>query len=201
VDAEDNVYVTDTDNDRIQKFTSEGTFITGCDFESPFGVTVGTDGNIYVVAGKAIYKFAPDGTPITNWDSGADSETYPIDIAVAGSNAYVVYIGLNSGIRRFTSEGVFIESWGGKGRGDGYGQFSDPWGIAADVKGNVYIADTGNHRIQAFTPDGTFITSWGSYGNGDGQFYRAADVAIDTNGGIYVADYDGERIQKFHVGK
>lgn len=41
--------------------------------------------------------------------------------------------------------------WGSRGAGDG--QFYNPYGIAVDVGGNVYVADAGNHRIQKFGPN------------------------------------------------
>jgi len=69
------------------------------------------------------------------------------------------------------------------------------WG--SNGKGNVYVADTGNHRIQKFTPDGTFVTKWGSQGRGDGQFKKPFGVAVDSSGNVYVADTNNHRIQKF----
>ncbi|MFF5993843.1 S-layer homology domain-containing protein [Lysinibacillus sp. KU-BSD001] len=77
------------------------------------------------------------------------------------------------------------------------GQFREPYGIAVDAGGNVYIADTNNHRIQKFTSDGTFIKKWGSYGSNDGQFNTPTGIAVDAGGNVYVADYYNDRIQKF----
>ncbi len=69
--------------------------------------------------------------------------------------------------------------------------------MATDAAGNVYAADTSNHRIQKFTGSGTFLTQWGSYGNGDGQFRQPHGVAVDASGDVYVADTGNHRIQKF----
>ena len=44
----------------------------------------------------------------------------------------------------------------------GQGQFSPPRGITVDSQGNVFVADSDNHRIQKFSNDGTFLTAWGS---------------------------------------
>jgi len=66
-----------------------------------------------------------------------------------------------------------------------------------DSSGNVYVADTGNHRIQKFNASGEFLAKWGSEGTGDGQFDCPYGVAVDSNGNVYVADMGNDRIQKF----
>jgi DNA-binding beta-propeller fold protein YncE len=76
-----------------------------------------------------------------------------------------------------------------------------PWGIAIDPKGNVYIVDSRNHRVQKFYSYGGFIAEWGRYGNGPGEFAYPIGIAIDDQGYIYVADSGNNRIQKFWVNK
>jgi DNA-binding beta-propeller fold protein YncE len=90
---------------------------------------------------------------------------------------------------------AFITKWGNSTDGDG--EFSNPQGVATDSSGNVYVADTWNHRIQKFDPSGGFITKWGNPGSGDGQFISPLGVAIDHSGNVYVADSGNNRIQKF----
>ena len=92
--------------------------------------------------------------------------SYPQDIAIGPDGS--VYIA-DSGfcrIQKFTQDGQFITRWGRQGTGDGefsvargYWQElpSGPNGIAIDNNGNVYVADTYNHRIQKFTSDGVFL--------------------------------------------
>jgi DNA-binding beta-propeller fold protein YncE len=89
----------------------------------------------------------------------------------------------------------FLTTWGSEG--DGEGQFRNPQGIAVDSAGNVYVADTNNHRIQKFSPSGTLLATWGSAGSGDGQFQGPQGIAIDSAGNVYVADTQNHRIQKF----
>jgi DNA-binding beta-propeller fold protein YncE len=76
-------------------------------------------------------------------------------------------------------------------------QFDGPDGVAIDSSGNVFVADTSNHRIQKFTNTGKFIRKWGSLGSGNGQFNFPAGVAIDSSGNVFVADLGNDRIQKF----
>ncbi|MEK7353203.1 MAG: hypothetical protein AABZ77_01690, partial [Chloroflexota bacterium] len=89
----------------------------------------------------------------------------------------------------------FLRQWGSSGSGNG--QFNSPLGVAVDSAGNVYVADSGNHRIQKFTSSGQFITKWGASGSLDGQFNSPNGVAVDSAGNVYVADTFNNRIQKF----
>ena len=94
---------------------------------------------------------------------------------------YVVDMG-NHRVQKFdTSTNVLpqlLTKWGGSAEAghassplsQEAGQLRSPWGIALDAAGDVYVTDTGNHRIEKFDKEGNFITQWGGYGNGDGQF-------------------------------
>ncbi len=86
--------------------------------------------------------------------------------------------------------------WGPEGSDNG--QFVLPKAIALDCNGNVYVADTFNHRIQKFDNDGTFLTTWGSEGFGDGQFNWPEGIATDHYGNVFVTDTNNNRIQKFN---
>ena len=77
----------------------------------------------------------------------------------------------------------------------------EPTAIALDGSANLYVVDSGHHRIVKFDPGGTFVTSWGSYGEGDGQFVfkvggEFGAIAVDSQNEIFVADYTG-RVQVF----
>ncbi|HXG75951.1 MAG TPA: 6-bladed beta-propeller [Gaiellaceae bacterium] len=88
--------------------------------------------------------------------------------------------------------------WGTSGAGNG--QFRNPFGIATDRAGAVYVADTDNNRVQVFSASGAFQRKWGSTGSADGQFLSAQDVAVDAQGGVWVADYRNDRVQRFSAG-
>jgi DNA-binding beta-propeller fold protein YncE len=82
------------------------------------------------------------------------------------------------------------------GKGIAPGQFGHPRGIAADNRGNIFIADTENSRIQKFSATGAFVSSIGTKGAGYGQFGEPDGIAIDPAGNIYVAEAFNHRVQK-----
>lgn len=88
-----------------------------------------------------------------------------------------------------------VGKWGKDGSGNG--QFTAAKGIAVDKAGNVYVADTDNHRVQVFSKAGAFLRKWGSQGDGNGQFEIAEDVEIAPNGTVWVADQQNVRLQAF----
>jgi phosphohistidine swiveling domain-containing protein len=170
IDSQNNVYVADSyisdspHNNRIQKFTSDGTFITtwGSDgsengeFNFTQGIAIDSQNNVYVADSwnDRIQKFTSDGTFITTWGSyGSENEEFgiPSSIAIDSSgNVYVAESG-NNRIQKFTSDGTFITTWGSAGSENG--EFDYPQGIAIDSQNNVYVADTENNRIQVFSPN------------------------------------------------
>ena len=66
----------------------------------------------------------------------------------------------------------FLGGWGEQGSGEG--QFESPAGIAADVNGDVYVADSFNNRIEVFGPCHELVATWGASGSGDGQLDLSA---------------------------
>lgn len=84
--------------------------------------------------------------------------------------------------------------------GTGNGQFNDPRDIAVGPLGNLYVADTDNHRVQVLDPSGNFVRSIGSYGSLQGLFNTPQGIGIDASGLIYVADTLNHRVQVFNGG-
>src|SRR3954469_4479085 len=77
------------------------------------------------------------------------------------------------------------------------GRLNLPYDVAPDALGNLYVADTHNHRIQEFSPTGKLIRKWGSLGSGSGQFNQPRGIAVDPFGNVWVADHENHRVQKF----
>ncbi len=121
----------------------------------------------------------------------------------SGGNLYVADSGSNR-IMKFSPEGEFLLSWGG--RGNDRGKFNKPMGIAVDDDGNILVTDNQQSRVQKFNPDGEFIDMWGSHVNAGGDFHVPRGIAVDGDRNIYVTDgYPGHpkappRVQKFTPG-
>ena len=73
--------------------------------------------------------------------------------------------------------------------------FYMPSDIAFDSQGNVYILDSGNHRIQKFKADGRYIATIGSKGQGPAEFYFPLSIDVDSKGYLYISDPGNQRIQ------
>jgi hypothetical protein len=196
VDSAGNVYVADYDNHAIRKVTPGGVVTT--------------------LAGLAGIGGSADGT------GSAARFIYPEGVAAdSAANGYVADTG-NSTIRKVTPGGAVTTLAGlaGKwGSADGTGsaaRFYQPFGVAVDSAGTVYVADTYNHTIRKVTPGGVVTTLAGNasivdqggfpiggYADGTGgaaRFYRPNGVAVDSAGNVYVADTDNNTIRKVTPG-
>ena len=88
-------------------------------------------------------------------------------------------------------------------------RFNQPWGVAVDNAGNLYVADTLNHSIRKIAPGGVVTTfaggGSGSPGFADGPatsalFSRPTGVAVDAAGNVFVADYNNHLIRQVSGG-
>jgi tripartite motif-containing protein 71 len=128
-----NVYLVDRDSNRVQKFDSNGNFITkwGSEdgqFQLLNGIAIDSAGNVYVAdtGNNRVQKFDSNGNFITKFGSMC---------------------------QLFASEqNGCIDPDGAGPLSLGDGQFMLPQGITVDASGKVYVADTGNSRIQVFSP-------------------------------------------------
>jgi sugar lactone lactonase YvrE len=205
------VYVADSNNNRIQKFTSDGAFLakwgtfgTGDgQFKGAEGVAPDAAGNVYVAdfGNQRVQEFTANGAFIRKWGtqgSGDGQFFSPRGVAVDGAGNVLVLEFAGNRVQKFTPAGQFLGKWGSNGTRDG--QFVAPTGIAIDGSGNVYVADRGNNRVQRFNSAGQFLGKWGSRGTGLGQFGSPNDVAIAPNGNVLVSDFDNNRVQEFTPG-
>ena len=186
-DGSGNLYIADTNNHRIRK--------------------VNAAGNIFTVAGTGQFGYSGDGGP------AAEARlTQPRGLAVDGSgNLYIADAG-NHRIRKVDASGVITTAagtgaYGYSGDGDtaAAARLNNPWDVAADGSGNIYIADSGNQRIRKVDAAGNISTVAGTgdqaYGGDGGPAVEAqlawpASVAVDEAGNLYIADSENHRVRK-----
>ena len=123
-------------------------------------------------------------------------------------NVFVTDAGESNRVRKISPEGQVTTLAGGReGFADGAGaaaSFHTPSALALDDEGNLYVADTGNHRVRKVTKEGLVTTLAGSGGPGhaDGPalagalFDTPCAVAVDKEGNLYVADTGNNRLRK-----
>ncbi|HKP53407.1 MAG TPA: flippase activity-associated protein Agl23 [Chloroflexia bacterium] len=141
----------------------------------------------------------------------------PRGIATAPDGSFYVVDTANMRIQKFNAQGVFQKIIAGVA-GEAEGQFKPrdpqapgdgPGGIAVDKQGNLYVADTWNHRVQKFDATGKFVKSWGGFialsdqaTNADdpannSKFYGPRGVAVGPDGNVYVTDTGNKRVSIF----
>ncbi len=210
-DAVGNLYVADRFNKTIRRISPTGLVSTlagggGGDgrgalagFTEPYGVAVDASGNIYVADNSrfTIRKISQSGVVTTLAGSAGVPGTvdgvgaaarfyYPNSVAVDGAGNVFVSEASNT-IRRISPAGVVTTlagSAGASGFADGTGsaaRFSNPFGIATDATGNVYVADQSNHAIRIVAPSGVVST----YATGLGS---PTSVAVDGVGNVFALD-------------
>jgi len=205
IDKAGNVFMVDTGNYRIKKFDSKGRLLTQWGsagegegkFVNPWTIKVNGSGVVYVrdwgAKDRRIQKFTSAGQLIGAWRSEALSAGSLGGFALdSHGNLFVVEYAAGQ-VAKFTPDGKLVTRWGGKGDGDG--EFAQPYGLAVDASDNVYVADTQNHRVQKFDSTGKFLTKWGSFGEDEGLFVMPVDIAVSPSGDVYVASRGA--IQRF----
>jgi sugar lactone lactonase YvrE len=188
VDAAGNLYIADSNNNRIRRVTADGTIST--------------------VAGNGTAGFSGDGGPATN-----ASLHQPQRVAADTNGNLYVADWWNHRIRRVDPNGT-ISTVAGNGTsgysGDGGSATSAslqyPMGVAVDAAGNLYIADSRNNRIRRVTANGVISTVAGNGiagFSGDGGPAASASlntypngVAVGSAGDLYIADTGNNRVRK-----
>jgi DNA-binding beta-propeller fold protein YncE len=171
-DADGNYYVAQyAEYDRVQKFSPDRKFLLSLgehghelgQFNRPQKIVIDRSGLVWVTdaCNHRVQVFDTRGSQaklVKCWGEQGNAPgqlNYPYDIlldsaALAGQADGYVYLCEygNHRVQKFTTEGQFVGSFGKNGRRDG--ELDQPWGIARDSKGRMYVLDTYNHRVQRF---------------------------------------------------
>jgi trimeric autotransporter adhesin len=188
---------------------------TDAQLNNPIKLSVDEAGTIYIADSnnRRIRSVAADGIMHTVAGNGGAGGTdfSPRYVVSDAANVYVAPI--TGGIVQRVNEDGSLTTVAGNGdygfSGDSApsvdASLSNPTGLALDRDGNLYIADSGNHRVRRVTPDGLITTVAGSgfsgFSGDDAAAFAAelnfpTAVAIDDDGNLYIADTGNQRVRK-----
>ncbi len=211
VDAAGNLYIADAGDNRVRQISANGiiTSPAGTGFPTvdalnlPYGVTVDPSGNIYVadLGNNRVRRISAAGVLSV---SAAGLRSPRNVVSDAAGNIYISEF-TGHRISRLNLDGsiTVIAGTGTAGSlGDGgsalVARLNSPAGLAFDRAGNLYVADSGNHRIRRISAGGIITTFLGTgiAGTGAAELNTPSGVAIDAFGTLYVADSGNQRIRK-----
>jgi hypothetical protein len=198
VDGAGNIYIADTRNNRIRKVTA-------------------STGIISTYAGTGAKGFGGDNGPAT-----AALLNQPTGVAIDASGNLFIADQLNNRVRKVTPAGTITTVVGngqnafykGEGGPATSAQICNPYSVAVDGSGNLYVSDTGNHAVRKVsggiitTFAGTGVSLCGQAGgySGDGGAAKSAKlnnpngIAVDVSGNVYIADLYNNRVRKVSGG-
>lgn len=176
---------------------------------------VGLDGTIQTVAGQGASSsfLAPDRN---NMAATRAHLLWPEGVVGDPDGGFYIADTLGHLVRHVTAAGQIstiagktpvanATSFSGDGGPGTKAQLSFPTGLAVDSHGNLFIADTENHRIRKLGPDGIIITVAGTGApgfSGDGgpaaqaQLNEPWGLALDIQDNLYIADTFNHRVRK-----
>lgn len=215
VGPDGSVYVADTWNHRIQKFTSQGEFVTMWGyfgqaerpdaFWGPRDIAVDQAGRVYVTdtGNKRVVVFDADGNFITQFGStGFELGQFdePVGVAVdLNGNVYVadtwnqriqVLAPNQDGLTYLPLMQWPVVGWHGQSL------VNKPY-IAVDTGGNVFVTDPEGYRMLMFDAQGTFVRGWDEYTGDEGNLGLFIGVDIDAQGRVWLVDGANNRVFRF----
>ena len=191
LDPGGNIFVVDSGNNRIQVFSPSGSYITqwGVDgsgngqFNNPQGIGIGSDGTIYVADrdNLRIQEFNDSMDYEASWYVYGYQLPSASDIAVDSSDS--IYVSTNSHIKKYTSDGFFIDQWSANVANQG----AYPRAIAIDQNDTVYLTKTENagNAISQYSSNGTLLSRWQDPVIDGISFYNSSEIAASQDGVIY----------------
>ena len=190
VDKDDNIYVSDSDNNCVYKFNKNGELLKRGgkkgsgpeEFNFPRGVALAGD-CVFVCdyCNHRVQVLTRELLPVKQFGSQGSGDgqfNYPDSIAVDIEGMLYVSDYSNHRVQVFTRNGQFVYTFGKEGCGRG--KLNGPTGVCVDAS-YVYVADNGNNLVSVFTKDGQFITSFG-----EGHITEPFGVFVDSDGFVYV---------------
>ena len=190
------IFVSDRNNHKIHVFDADRKFIrsfgqqgveTG-QLQHPTGVTISTDGLLYVTHSNVVDVLKDDGVFMKQ--IGCGTLNWPWDVAVHQGEVFVADLG-NHRVAVFSQDGELIRTIGSEGTGPG--QLRHPTGVAISPDGELYVSDSNNGRVQVLTSQGAYIREFGK-----GQLSNQQKLRFSADKHVLVADRFNHRVAVFN---
>jgi DNA-binding beta-propeller fold protein YncE/ABC-type Fe3+ transport system permease subunit len=111
---------------------------------------------------------------------------YPRVITIDHASDWIYVIDKTGRVQRFDMDGRFQVGWRMP-----QVDMGKPTGASVGPDGNLWVADTHEHRVAIFSPEGELLRAFGSYGMNEGEFIYPTDVAFGPDGRVFVSEYGG----------
>jgi predicted membrane-bound mannosyltransferase/sugar lactone lactonase YvrE len=214
VGPDGSVYVADTWNHRIQKFTATGEFVKQWGFFGqanqpgalwgPRDIAIDSQGHLLVTdtGNKRVVVYDSDGNEITQFGEaglGPGQFDEPVGIVIDSQGLVYVADTWNQRIQVFQkgADGTYtqVKSWDVAAW---YGQSLDnkPY-LAVDNQSHLFATDPEGNRVLEFSTSGEFVRYWGDLGSGSDTFNLTGAVAVDAEGRVWVSDVNNNRLMRF----
>ena len=198
-DGSGNVWVADTENDRLEEFNAKGEFVkVVATVAAPYGVAVDSKGDVWTTetGEDRVAEFSSEGKLMKSFGSAGSGNgqfNAPEGLAVSkGGGVYVADRG-NKRIEVFSAEGKYLSSLGA-----GTGKLKSPTGVAFDSHGNLWVTESEAGRVVEFVEGNELeVHSWGESGSGPGQLSFAYRLTVGPEGDIWIAEWGNNRVQVF----
>ena len=201
VNEHNEIAVTDFNNNRVQIFSSDGTYLRsfgrrgshGGEFNDPSGIAYLNNGNIVVAdsSNNRLQIFTGRGEYLTQIGGKGNLDhqfNYPFGLSADSDGNIIVADSNNKLIKIFTPSGQFLRTFGGEDL------MVVPYHC---IQKDQYfiVSDCGDDSIKVFNTDGDFLYKFGNEGDGDGEFIKPLGLSVDKAGHLMVCDFANHKVQ------
>lgn len=213
VDAQGNLWVVDSNGNRLEKFTEGGVWVSQikpetsskCALSRPTAVAINAAGDLWVTDSghKRVVELSPAGACLGEFGGAGTTEgkfagSGPEALAIDYHGNIWVADTYGGRLEKFNENGVYVRSVATKGEGPG--QLRQPDGIAIAPGGNVFVTDWEDDKVVEYGQGGKYIRQFGSMGSGPGQLQHPAGITVDSRGDVWVPDQNDGRVEEFDQG-
>ena len=205
VNERNEIAVTDTGNNRVQVFSSDGNFLRSFgkkgdkqgEFNFPSGVAFDKNGNVIVAdsINNSIQLFSEQGEYLNQFgEHGSLDHQFklPHGLSLDSDGNIIVADKNNKQIKIFSPRGQFERTFGGEG------SFSFPFHCVQHEK-YLIVSDSDEHCIKVYDREGNFLYKFGKKGKGDGEFDIPRCLSVNKAGHLMVCDTGNDRVQVFKL--